>query len=85
LDTVMPGRSLYDFADIVRSTCSSCDEEESDYSKVHMRLEIFQAAAEGYMSSDICAGADSGGRLWPVEIEHLYIAGQVAMTRRDLM
>jgi hypothetical protein len=92
LDTVMPGRSLYDFADIVRSTASSCGEEEPDCSLVHVRLEMFRAAAEGYLSSAMCAGRGGGGgggeeeeeeerrgRLWPVEIEHLYIAGQVML------
>jgi thiamine kinase-like enzyme len=77
LDTVMPGRSLYDFADIVRSACSSCGEEEADFSKVHLRLDMFQAAAEGYLTSDICVGADISGRLWRVEVEHLCVAGQV--------
>lgn len=79
LDTVMPGRSLYDFADIVRSSCSSCGEEEADCSKVHMRLDMFRAAAEGYLASDMCVGAEVSGRLWPVEIEHLCVAGQVCM------
>ena len=77
LDTVMPGRSLYDFADIVRSTCSSCGEEESDLNKIHMRLDMFRAAAEGYLSSAMYVGDDIDGKLWNIEIEHLHIAGQV--------
>ena len=77
LDTVMPGRSLYDFADIVRSSCSSCGEEEADCSRVHLRLDMFRAAAEGYLASQMCVGAEVEGRLCSVEIEHLWVAGQV--------
>jgi hypothetical protein len=81
LDTVMPGISLYDFADIVRSTCSTCGEEEAEFSLIKFRLDMFHAAADGYLSSQMCFGVDmdmgSNGRLWPAEIDHLYIAGQV--------
>ena len=36
LDTVMPGLTLYDFGDMVRSATSPADEDERDLSKVLM-------------------------------------------------
>lgn len=48
LDTVMPGLSLYDFGDLVRTATSPVEEDERDLSKVVMRLEMFKALAEGY-------------------------------------
>ena len=50
LDTVMPGIALFDFADMVRTATSPVGEDEKDISKVVMRMEIFKALAEGYLS-----------------------------------
>lgn len=70
LDTVMPGLALYDFGDMVRSATNSTAEDEPDLSKVHARLPIFAALAEGYWSS-------AGGFLTPIERTHLAISGQL--------
>lgn len=51
LDTVMPGLSLYDFGDLVRTSTNPAEEDERDLSRVEVRLPIFQALAEGYLSS----------------------------------
>ncbi len=48
LDTVMPGLSLYDFGDMVRTTTSPAAEDEEDVSKVTMRAEFFVALLRGY-------------------------------------
>ncbi len=48
LDTVMPGLSLYDFGDIVRTTTTSADEDERDLSKVFMDLSMFEALVRGF-------------------------------------
>lgn len=50
LDTVMPGISLYDFGDSMRSGASSAKEDETDLSKVYLDLELFRSYTEGYLS-----------------------------------
>ena len=50
LDTVMPGTVLSDFGDMVRTFTNSVNEDVPDVSKVKMRLNIFRAMAEGYLS-----------------------------------
>lgn len=49
LDTCMPGYSLFDFADLARSTTVPVDEDEQDLSKVQVDLPTFQALVEGYL------------------------------------
>ena len=49
LDTVMPGLSLYDFGDIVRSLASGTAEDERELGAVAVRLEIFEALARGFL------------------------------------
>lgn len=51
LDTVMPGLSLYDFGDMVRTTTSPTLEDERDLTKVSMNLPMFAALARGYLST----------------------------------
>ena len=51
LDTLMPGLSLYDFGDLVRTSTSPAVEDEQDLSKVRMRPEMFDALARGYLES----------------------------------
>jgi len=50
LDTVMPGLSLNDFGDAIRYGASSAAEDETDLSKVFMRLDLFEAYTKGYLS-----------------------------------
>ncbi|MCD4772360.1 MAG: aminoglycoside phosphotransferase family protein [Bacteroidales bacterium] len=50
LDTIMPGTILFDFGDMVRTFTSPAEEDETDLSKVVLRLEIFEAMAKGYLS-----------------------------------
>jgi len=70
LDTVMPGLSLYDFGDLVRSATTPAAEDETDLLRVTMRLPVFEALTEGFLST-------AGGFLNDVEIEHLVFAGQL--------
>jgi len=51
LDTVMPGLYHYDFGDAIRSGANSAAEDEKDLSRVEMRLDLFEAFAEGYLQS----------------------------------
>lgn len=64
LDTVMPGLSLYDFGDLVRTATSPVEEDERDLSRVTMRLGMFEALAEGYFET-------AGRFLSPLEKELL--------------
>ena len=69
LDTCMPGCALYDFGDMVRSATNSAAEDDPDASKVHCRLEIFEALARGYLGA-----ADF---LTPGERAHLVLSGKL--------
>jgi Ser/Thr protein kinase RdoA (MazF antagonist) len=51
LDTVMPGLSLYDFGDAVRSGANPAAEDEQDLSKVTIDLKIFDRLASGYLDA----------------------------------
>ena len=51
LDTVMPGLSLSDFGDIVRTTVSDAEEDEQDLSKVTLDISRFEAIVQGYLAS----------------------------------
>jgi hypothetical protein len=70
LDTVMPGLSLYDFGDMVRTTTSPAMEDEQDLSKVTMQFPMFEALLRGYLSS-------AGNFLTKAEKQHLAVAGKV--------
>ena len=61
LDTVMPGLSLYDFGDAVRSGASAAEEDERDLSKVRLDLGLFEAFAAGFLET-------AGAALTPDEI-----------------
>ena len=69
LDTVMPGLSLYDFGDLVRTAVSPAAEDEKDLQKVQVRMPIFEALAKGYMEACSC--------LCEAEIENLVFSGKL--------
>jgi len=50
LDTVMPGYFISDVGDMMRTYLSPANEEEKDFSKVHIRRNVFQAVVDGYLS-----------------------------------
>lgn len=64
LDTIMPGLSLYDFGDSIRSGGNTAAEDEADLSRVGIDLALFEAYTDGYLSET----ADS---LCDAEIENL--------------
>ncbi len=70
LDTVMPGLSLYDFGDLVRSATNSAAEDERDGARVSARLPIFEAIVDGYLDA-------ARGFLKPAESAQLAFAGQL--------
>lgn len=51
LDTTMPGSAVYDFGDMIRTATSPATEDEKDLSLVTMRMFMFEALVQGYLSS----------------------------------
>jgi len=51
LETVMPGLSLYDFGDLVRTASHRCAEDEQDPSGVKVDPELFAGLARGYLDA----------------------------------
>lgn len=70
LDTVMPGLVHYDFGDMVRTATSTAAEDETDVSKVVVRLDLFEALLRGYLES-------ASGFLTPTEKEMLPFSGKL--------
>ncbi len=50
LDTIMPGYFISDLGDMMRTYLSPVSEEESDYSKIEVRSDIYKAVVDGYYS-----------------------------------
>lgn len=70
LDTVMPGSSLYDFGDMVRTATSPASEDEQDLSRVRMQMPMFEALVAGYLAS-------AGKFLIEAELGQLAFAGKL--------
>jgi len=68
LDTVMPGASLYDFGDMIRTATSPAAEDERDLSKVAMQMPMFEALVEGYLDA-------ANNFLNDEEVGHLAVSG----------
>lgn len=49
LDTVMPGSSLFDLGDGIRSACSNSFEDETDPSKIYLNVDLTKAYLKGYL------------------------------------
>ncbi len=71
LDTVMPGLPLYDFGEMVRTSCSSTDEDDPNPDNMHFELPYFRALVDGYLASDV------GTVLNTTECAHLGFAGKL--------
>ncbi len=50
LDTLMPGKVISDLGDMVRTYVSPVSEESTDFEKVIVREDYYQALVEGYLS-----------------------------------
>lgn len=70
LDTVMPGLSLYDFGDSIRSGTNPAAEDEKDLSKVWMELSLFEHFTRGFLKS-------AKGALTPMELNYLPFAAKL--------
>jgi hypothetical protein len=62
LDTVMPGLSLYDFGDLIRSAAGSVPEDHPAAEEMHLCPNIYTKIAKGFLD-----GAD--GLLLPIEVD----------------
>lgn len=70
LDTVMPGSSLYDFGDLVRTATSPAAEDERDLAKITLQLPMFEALAKGFLDA-------AGEVLSAAEKDHLAFSGKL--------
>lgn len=50
LDTVMPGYFFSDVGDMMRTYLSPVNEEETDFMKIEVRVDFFEAIVKGYLS-----------------------------------
>jgi len=50
LDTVMPGTSLFDVGDLIRTVTTTAEEDERDISKIEFDTVFFESLLEGYLS-----------------------------------
>lgn len=69
LDTVMPGLSLYDFGDTVRTAASTAEEDEADLDRVNFSTKVLKAYSEGFLEK-------TASFLTPWETEHLALSAQ---------
>jgi Ser/Thr protein kinase RdoA (MazF antagonist) len=70
LDTCMAGTPLFDFGDLVRNTAVPCAEDEQDFSKVVVDMDLYSAICDGYLS-------EVGGMLTNEELALLPVAPRV--------
>jgi Ser/Thr protein kinase RdoA (MazF antagonist) len=70
LDTVMPGLSIYDFGDLVRTAACPAAEDEHDLSKVAVDLVMCEALARGF-------AYEARHFLTDAERQHLVFAGKL--------
>ena len=70
LDTTMPGLSINDFGDSIRTGAASAAEDEADLSKVHFLPDMFKAYAAGFIKG-------TGGALTARELEMLPDGGYI--------
>jgi len=70
LDTVMPGLSVTDFGDLVRSAASGHAEDARETDVIEVDAGLFRALVGGYLDG-------AGGVLLPAEIDHFVLASRV--------
>ena len=69
LDTLMPGKIISDLGDMIRTYVSPVSEEETDFEKIVIRSEYYDALMKGYLS-------ELGNDLTATEKEVLFYSGQ---------
>jgi hypothetical protein len=66
----MPGLTLYDFGDMVRTSARPTPEDERDLSRVRMDMAMFEATLRGYLEA-------AGDMLTRTERQHLVFAASL--------
>lgn len=63
LDTIMPGTVLFDTGDMIRTACSTADEDEKDASLMDFSVDSYKAITDGYLSlaSSFLTEAETAG------------------------
>jgi Ser/Thr protein kinase RdoA (MazF antagonist) len=70
LDTIMPGSSLYDFGDSIRSGANPAEEDETDLTKVYINLELYEHFTHGFLEG-------TNHSLTKLELEYLPFAAKM--------
>ncbi|WP_448548963.1 phosphotransferase enzyme family protein [Thalassotalea fusca] len=70
LDTCMPGFIMNDFGDMVRTCCSNLPEDGEDLESMSVRMDVFEALAEGYVNA-------FSGNISDLELESLSVGAQL--------
>jgi Ser/Thr protein kinase RdoA (MazF antagonist) len=68
LDTVMPGYFISDVGDMMRTYLSPVNEEETNFSKIQVRVDFYKAVLQGYYN-------EMKDELTAVEKEYFFYAG----------
>jgi Ser/Thr protein kinase RdoA (MazF antagonist) len=68
LDTLMPGKIISDLGDMIRTYVSPASEEETNFARVVVRDDYYEALMNGYLS-------ELGPNLTPIEKEVLFYSG----------
>lgn len=69
LDTVMPGFFISDMGDMMRTYLSPANEEETDFTKIAVREEFYNAIVQGYLS-------EMAGELTETEKGYVFYSGK---------
>lgn len=69
LDTIMPGLSLYDFGDAIRSGATHVLEDEKDLNKVFIDLEFFEAFTKGFLEETANSLTEKEIELLPMSVK----------------
>lgn len=69
LDTIMPGLSLYDFGDAIRSGATHVSEDEKDLNKVFIDLEFFEAFTKGFLEGTANSLTEKEIELLPMAVK----------------
>src|SRR5699024_5869426 len=77
LDTMMPGKIISDIGDMVRTYVSPVSEEETDFSKIIIREDYYEALMKGYLS-------EVGSELTETEKGVIFYAGQFMIYMQGL-
>lgn len=76
LDTVMPGTSLFDFGDAIRTAANTGREDESDVRKIKFDISVFESFSAGYIESAESLLTENEIKLFPFAAQYMtYIMG----------